>query len=328
MSVTIGEIEAAAARIAGRVRRTALEPSPTLSEAAGAEIRLKCEHQQLTGSFKLRGATNAILSLSEAERARGVVAVSTGNHGRALAHAAKAAGAPCHVCLSALVPAVKVEAVKALGAVVHVCGASQDEAEAEALRLAAREGLTMISPFDHADVIAGQGTLGLELSEQFPEIETAVIPLSGGGLLSGVATALKARRAGAARVIGVSQERGPAMAESLKAGRPVEVTETPTLADSLGGGIGLPNRLTFGLVKALMDQLVLVSEAEIAAGIRHAYWAERQVIEGGAAVGVGALLAGKVRSTGPTAVLMCGRNIDMALHHRIVSGEDVDLLDG
>ncbi|MEL6978696.1 MAG: hydroxyectoine utilization dehydratase EutB [Pseudomonadota bacterium] len=325
-AVTIEDIDAAAERIAGRVRRTALTPSPSLSERSGAEIRLKLEHQQITGSFKLRGATNALLSLDEAARARGVVAVSTGNHGRALAHAAQAEGAPCHICLSSLVPANKVEAIKALGATVHIAGVSQDEAEAHALRLAEERGLTAISPFDDARVIAGQGTLGLELAEQFPEIETALIPLSGGGLLSGVALALKARRGGAVRVIGVSQERGPAMAESLKAGAPVEVEELPTLADSLGGGVGLPNRLTFALVRSLMDELILVSEAEIAAGIRHAYWAERQVIEGGAAVGIAALLSGKAAPRGPTAVLTCGQNIDMALHHRIISGEDVDLM--
>jgi len=307
-------------RIAGRVRCTAMVASATLSERSGTPIHLKLEHRQTTGSFKLRGATNAVLALDDDGRRRGVVGVSTGNHGRGLAYAAQQAGVRCVICMSSLVPRNKVAAIEALGAEVRIVGSSQDEAQEEVDRLVAGEGLTMLPPFDHPDIIAGQGTLGLEVMEQLPATENVLVPLSGGGLISGVALAVKTVNP-RARVIGVSMERGAAMYQSQKAGTPVAVEELETLADSLGGGIGLDNRYTFGLVRDLVDDIVLLSEAEIAEGIWHAYWKEQEVIEGSGAVGIGALLAGKVTVTGPTVVLVTGRNIDMKLHHRLISGE-------
>jgi threonine dehydratase len=183
----------------------------------------------------------------------------------------------------------------------------------------------MIPPFDDPRVVAGQGTLGLEMLEAVPDLECVLIQLSGGGLIAGVAAALKAKVPGL-RVVGVSMERGAAMATSLAAGRPVQVEELATLADSLGGGIGLANRVTFPMVRDLVDDVVLLGEPEIAAGVRHCYWQERQVVEGAGAVGVAVILAGRVRLRGPTMLLLSGANIDMRLHHRIVSGEDVDLL--
>ena len=285
---------------------------------------LKLEQQQITGSFKLRGATNAILSLTSAEQERGVVGVSTGNHGRGLAHAAKDAGLRCIICMSSLVPQNKVEGIEALGAEVRIVGHSQDDAQVEVDRLVEEEGMTMLPPFDHPDIIAGQGTLGLELLEALPEIETLLVPVSGGGLIAGVALAAKALKP-SVHVVGVTMERGAAMYECQRAGRPISVPELPTLADSLGGGIGLMNRYTFALVRDLVDELVLVSEAEIARGIRHAYWEERQIVEGSGAVGIAALLSGRVTGSGVTAVIVSGCNIDMSLHHRIVSGEDVDV---
>jgi threonine dehydratase len=320
----LAEIEAARARIAGTIRPTPTDASASLGSVAGAPVFLKCEHHQHTGSFKLRGAANAVALLDAGARGRGVVTASTGNHGRALAHAARAAGMRAVICLSRLVPENKVGAIAALGAEVRIVGRSQDDAQAEAERLAAEEGLAMVPPFDDPRVVAGQGTLGLELLEAVPELSCVLVPLSGGGLIAGVAAALKARRPGV-RVVGVSMGRGAAMAASLRAGRPVAVEEVPTLADSLGGGIGLDNRVTFGMVRELVDEVVLVDEAEIAAGVRHCYWQERQVVEGAAAVGVAALLAARVRPAGPAAVLLSGANIDMGLHHRVVSGEDVDL---
>lgn len=319
------EILEARNRLAGRVRHTPLELSASLSGVAGAPVHLKHEHHQATGSFKLRGATNAVLKLDAAARERGVVGVSTGNHGRGLAWAARDAGVRCVICLSRLVPANKVEAIRALGAEVRIVGRSQDEAQAEVDRLVAADGLTMIPPFDHRDVIAGQGTLGLEIVEELPDLGTVVVPVSGGGLVSGIALAVKTANP-AARVVGVSMERGAAMIESRRAGQPVAVEEQPSLADSLGGGIGLDNRFTFAMVGALVDDLVTVSEAEIAAGVRHAYWQEREVVEGAAAVGVAALLADRLACAGPTVLLLSGRNVDMTLHHRLVSGEDVDLV--
>jgi threonine dehydratase len=180
--------------------------------------------------------------------------------------------------------------------------------------------MTMVPPFDHPDVIAGQGTLGLELLDDLPDVETVMIPLSGGGLASGVAAALKAQRSDI-RTFGVSMERGPGMYLSLKAGKPIFSEELPTLADSLGGGIGLDNRYTFPMIRDLIDGIVLLSEAEIAAAIRHAYWHEREVIEGSGSVGIGAILASKVALTGPTVIVVSGRNIDMDLHHRLISGQ-------
>jgi len=321
--VNLPEIEAARERIAATVRSTPVNPSPTLNELAGVPVHLKLEHQQITGSFKLRGAANAVAQLNDAQKAAGVVGVSTGNHGRGLAYAAREAGVRCIICMSELVPQVKVEGIKAQGAEVRIVGRSQDAAQREVDKLVA-EGMTMIPPFDHRDVIAGQGTLGLEVLDQVPEAETIVVPLSGGGLIAGVAAAAKASQPDI-RIIGITMERGAAMIASLNAGHPVEVEEVPTLADSLGGGIGLDNQFTFGMAQALVDETVLLTETEIAAGIRHAYWQERQIIEGSGAVGIAAILAGKLTLQGPTVLILSGGNIDMHQHHRIAGGEDIDL---
>ncbi len=323
-AVTIARIEAARDRISKTIYRTRTERSASLSDLARVPVYLKLEHQQRTGSFKLRGATNAVLSLSEEEKARGVVGVSTGNHGRGLAYAARQNGVRCIVAMSELVPQNKIDGIRAQGAEVRIIGQSQDDAQVEVDRLVAEEGMIMIAPFDHPDIIAGQGTLGLELAEDLPELECAIVQVSGGGLISGVAAALKARLPNI-RVIGVSMERGAAMYECQKAGQPVYVEEMKTLADSLGGGIGLDNAYTFAMTRDLVDDIVLISETEIAQAIRHAYWQESQIIEGSGSVGIAALLAGKCRPTGPTAVLLSGGNIDMKLHHRIASGEDVDV---
>lgn len=322
--VDLGEIERARMAIAGTVRTTPVNNSSSLSGLAGVPVHLKLEHMQITGSFKLRGAANAVASLSKEERRRGVVGVSTGNHGRGLAYAARAAGVRCIICMSQLVPEAKIDGIKAQGAEVRIVGHSQDEAQVEVDRLVAEDRMTMIPPFDHRGIIAGQGTLGLELLEQVPDVTTVLVPVSGGGLISGVAATLKARRPDI-RIVGISMERGAAMHACLKAGKPVFVEELATLADSLGGGIGLNNQLTFVMTRDLVDDLILVSETEISAAIRHLYWQERQIVEGSGAVGVAALLAGKVTSPGPVAVILSGGNIDMKQHHRIISGEDVDV---
>lgn len=310
--------------IAGRVRRTPLANSESLTAAVSSPVHLKLEHHQLTGSFKIRGATNAVANLSDVQRAAGVVGVSTGNHGRGLAYAASAAGVRCVVCMSQLVPSNKVNAIRALGAEVRIVGKSQDEAQHEVDRLVDEEGMTMLPPFDHADVIAGQGTLGLEIVEDLPEVDTVLVPLSGGGLVAGVALAVKTARP-AARIVAISMQRGAAMIESVRAGAPVQVEEAPSLADSLGGGIGLDNRYTFDMVRALVDDFVLVSESDIADAMRHAYFEERQVVEGGGAVAIAALATGAVRDPGVTVALLSGCNVDMGLHARIVAGENPDL---
>jgi threonine dehydratase len=324
--ITLADVCAARRRLADRVERTPLALSLNLTERVAAPVHLKLEHRQITGSFKLRGATNALLALTEDARARGVVAASTGNHARSLAHAAKAAGVRCVACMSHLVPANKIEGIRRLGAEIRIVGRSQDDAQNEADRLVAEEELTMLPPFDHPDIIAGQGTLGLELLEDCPELAAVLVPLSGGGLIGGVALVVKTAKP-EVRVIGVSMARGAAMHSSLAAGRPVEVEELPTLADSLGGGIGLANRWTFQMVRALVDGIVLLEEAEIAEAIRHTYWQEQEVIEGAGAVGIAALLTEKVRPEGPIVAVLSGRNIDMALHQRLIAGEDVRLDD-
>lgn len=319
MPIGYGDILHARRRIAATVRVTPMEPSPSLSARLGVPVHLKLEHRQATGSFKLRGATNAVLSLSPAERGRGVVGVSTGNHGRGLAQAAAANGVPVTVAMSRLVPENKVAAIRDLGATVIIAGESQDEAQEEVDRLVAQDGLTMIPPFDHPAIVAGQGTLGVEAMEQVPDAATVLVPVSGGGLAAGVALAVKTANP-RARIVGLTMENGAAMHASLAAGAPVQVPEVASLADSLGGGIGLDNAHTFAMVRDLVDEIVLLSEAEIAEGIRHAYWQEGEVIEGGGAVGLAAVLAGKVAADGPTVILLTGRNIDPRLHFAVLSG--------
>ncbi|MFI0844219.1 hydroxyectoine utilization dehydratase EutB [Mesorhizobium sp. IMUNJ 23232] len=322
-AITLSEIEAARLRIEGKVEPTATVPSASLSEIAGAPVFLKMEHRQTTGSFKLRGASNAVARLDANARRRGVVAASTGNHGRALAYAAKLEGVRAVICMSRLVPSNKIAEIRRLGADIRIVGDSQDDAQDEADRLVETDGLTMVPPFDNTDVIAGQGTLGLEMMEAVPAVKTVLVQLSGGGLAAGVAAAVKGLSP-AIRVIGVSMQRGAAMKASLDAGRPMLVEEVPTLADSLGGGIGLANRFTFGMCRKLLDDVVLLTETEIAAGIRHAYAMEREIVEGAGAVGIAAILAGKVKLEGETIVLLSGRNIDMDLHRRIVGGDWVE----
>ncbi|MFS2014223.1 hydroxyectoine utilization dehydratase EutB [Azospirillum sp. CT11-132] len=317
--IGLEDVFRARARLAGRIAATPTVTSPSLTARCGAPVFLKLETRQTTGSFKLRGATNALSALPREALATGVAAASTGNHGRALAHAAAQAGVRCVVCMSALVPSNKVEGIRALGAEIRIVGRSQDDAQVEVDRLVREEGFATVPPFDHADVIAGQGTLGLEIIEAVPDAELLLVPLSGGGLIAGVALAAKALRPGL-RVIGVSMERGAAMHASLKAGRPVLVEELETLADSLGGGIGLDNRYTHRIAASLLDDVVLLTEDEIAAGIEHAYSAEQEIVEGAGAVGIAALLAGKVTPRGPTIALLSGRNIAMDLHRRIITG--------
>ena len=316
--VTLHDITAARARIGPHIIPLRVTPSLSLQARFGKPVLLAHEYLQTTGAFKLRGAMNAILQLEAG--ASGVTAVSTGNHGRALAYAARQAGVPCIICMSELVPQNKIDGIRALGAEIRIVGKSQDEAEHEARRLVAEQDFTMIPPFDHPHVIAGQGTLGLEMLEQVPDLDTVLVQLSGGGLIAGIALAIKSQKKDV-RVVGISMQRGAAMIESLAAGHPVEVEELPTLADSLGGGIGLDNAWTFDLVRDYVDATVTLDEDEIADGIRHAYFEEQVIVEGGGAVGLGALLAGKVEPGEKTVVLLSGRNIDMETHRKIVNRE-------
>lgn len=323
MEVTLADILAARRRIRGLADGTPFVPSPFMAARTGREFLLKLETAQPTGAFKLRGALNAVLALPG--DAPGVVCCSTGNHGRAVAHAAAERGMRAVVCLSQLVPKAKVDGIRALGAEVRVIGTSQDEAMAESLRLRDAEGLVEVPPFDDARVIAGQGTVGLEMLEARPDLDMLLVPLSGGGLAAGVAVAAKAINP-KVRVIGITMDRGAAMYQSVRAGRPVEVPEVPSLADSLGGGIGLDNRLTFPLCRDLLDDILLVSEEEIRDAMQVLYFEDRIVAEGAAVVGLAAVLSGKAPAPrGPVATIVTGRNPDMGVFTRIVSGEDVTL---
>lgn len=272
----------------GRVVRTPLIRSESLSRRFGCEAWLKLETLQPIGAFKLRGATFAMSKLTDEQRQRGVVTCSTGNHGRAIAYAGSKLGVNTIICLSRLVPANKVAAIRALGAEVRIIGNSQDEAEVEALRLVEEQGMTYLPPFDHPDIIAGQGTIGLEILEDLPQVNTIFAGLSGGGLLGGIGIAVKSVNP-AVELIGVSMDRGAAMVASLEAGRPVQVTEYESFADSLGGGIGLTNRYSFEVVRRVMDQSYLVSEDAIARAMVHFAEQEKMLVEGAAVVGVAAI---------------------------------------
>lgn len=311
-SITLRDIYLARQTIAGLARRTPLVRSPLLSEQTGAQVYLKLETMQETGAFKLRGAANRLLNLTADERQRGVITVSTGNHGRAVAFVAQKLGLRAMICVPTLVLPHKVAAMRLLGVEVVIHGKTQDEAEENALRLQSEQGLTMVSPFDDPYIIAGQGTIGLELLEDLPQIDTVVVPLSGGGLMAGIALALKSASP-TIRVVGASQALGPAMYLSMQAGKIVPVIEEKTLADSLMGGIGLENHFTLALCQQLVDEVVLLSEAEIGQTMAFALHQEHQVVEGGGAVAMGALLHNKVANLGRTvAVVVSGGNADMA----------------
>ena len=323
MQPTLADIHAAANTIRGIADATPLVPSPFMSERAGAEFLLKLENMQPIGAFKLRGALNAVAGVGDAA---GVTCCSTGNHGRGVAYAARARGMRAVVCMSELVPQAKVDGIRALGAEVHIKGRSQDDALAQSLRLVREEGLVEISPFDDPLVIAGQGTIGLEILSARPDVTTLLVPLSGGGLAAGVALAAKAINPGI-RVVGITMDRGAAMYESIRAGKPVEVEEVASLADSLGGGIGLNNKLSFAMCRDLLDEVVLVSEDEIYHAMQVLYYEDRIVAEGACVVGLAAVLNGKVTLDGPSATIVTGRNLDMPIFTRIVTGQDVDLGD-
>jgi threonine dehydratase len=325
LSLDLADILAARRAIAGVAVRTPLVPSPHMSRIAGGDFLLKLETTQPVGAFKLRGAVNAIANIDA--DAIGVTCCSTGNHGRGVAYAARACGLRAVVCVSALVPQAKIDGIRALGAEVRIVGRSQDEAQAESRRLAREEGLVEISPFDDPLVIAGQGTIGLELMEDRPDLATVLVPLSGGGLAAGIALAVKAISA-SVKVIGISMDRGAAMHASIAAGRPVEVEEVASLADSLGGGVGLANRLSFPICRQLLDDVVLVTEEEIYGAMQTLYFEDRMVAEGASVVGIAAMKAGKLPSfDGPCATIVTGRNVDMTSFTDIIAGRSIKLGD-
>ncbi|MBS1269719.1 MAG: L-threonine dehydratase catabolic TdcB [Gammaproteobacteria bacterium] len=320
MPILVNDLYAARKNIAGIAVRTPLVPAWSMSNDE-RDVRLKLEITQPIGAFKLRGAANALANLSAEQSRKGVVCVSTGNHGRAVAYAAHRLGIPAYICMSKLVPENKVEAIESVGGNVKIGGSSQDEAQQEVNRLVREQGMTEVSPFDHFDVVAGQGTIGIELVEDNPELDTVIVPLSGGGLIAGVALAVKTLVPGV-RLIGLSMEKGAAMYESIRKGLPVEVEEHTSLADSLGGGIGLDNRYTFSMVRDLVDDIRTVPELYIAEAMRYLYRHEGWIAEGAGAIGLVPLLYDLDLALGRNiVVVVSGKNIDMDLFARVMGGE-------
>ncbi|MBI1218145.1 MAG: hydroxyectoine utilization dehydratase EutB [Rhodobacteraceae bacterium] len=322
MGIALADILAARRVIRGIADATPFVPSPFMTAVAGQDFLLKLENMQPVGAFKLRGALNAVMALPDT--VAGVTCCSTGNHGRGVAFAAAMRGMKAVICMSRLVPQTKIDGIRALGAEVRIVGATQDAAMMESRRLCAAEGLVEISPFDDPQVVAGQGTIGLEMLEARPDLTMILVPLSGGGLAAGVSVAAKAINP-RIRIVGISMDRGAAMHASLQAGHPVEVPEYASFADSLGGGIGLENRLSFPLCQRHLDAIVLVTEDEIRRAMQVLYFEDRIVAEGAAVVGLAAVLSGKVRPDGPTGTIVTGRNLDMETFTRIMAGQDVQI---
>lgn len=309
--VNLEDIHAAQQRIAAFVRPTPLRKSHDLSRELNAPIWLKMETMHDTGAFKLRGAANKLLTLDDTQKSRGVITVSSGNHGRAVAYMARQLKIRAVVCVTEIIPPEKVRGLRDFGADVIVHGKTQDEADAEARRLAQRDGLLFVSPFDDPHVIAGQGTIGLELLADRPDLEIVFVQLSGGGLMSGTARALKSLKPGIT-IVGVSLEHGAAMIESIKAGHIVEVDERPSIADALPGPIPADNKYTFAMCKELVDEFVQVREEEIVEAMRYALTHEKCLVEGGAAAGIAAMRKyGKDLNGRKTAALLTGNNVSL-----------------
>ncbi|MDH5760358.1 MAG: pyridoxal-phosphate dependent enzyme [Gemmatimonadota bacterium] len=297
--------------LAGIARGTPLVWSPGLSEVAGVPVHLKLENLQVTGSFKVRGAAARLTALGPAERSAGVVVSSSGNHGRAVAFVAERLGIPAVVCVPDWVDPVKLEAIRGHGARAVLSGGTFDEAEARALEIAAREGLTFVSAFDDPWVIAGQGTLALEIVEELPGTGHVLAALSGGGLVGGMAAAVRAP--GGPDLVAVTARRARVMWESLRAGRPVSLPEEETVAGALAGGIGEENRYSFDLVRSLVEEHVVVEEDEILDAIAFAFKELHVVVEGGGAVGLAAVLSRRWRpppgDARPVVIVVSGGNV-------------------
>lgn len=316
---TLHDVYRAHARIKSMILKTPLLASTDLTEKTGARsVHLKLECLQNTGAFKIRGAANKILSLSDEEKKNGVITFSTGNHGKAVAYVAGQAGVHAVVCLSEHVASYRAEMIKALGAEVSVKGHSQDEAEKNYQQLMEARGLIPVVPFDDPMIIAGQGTIALEILSKLPDTDVLMIQLSGGGLLAGIAMVAKSINPGI-HVVGLSLERSPAMLESLKAGIAVQVEEKDSIADSLLGGIGFDNRYTLPLVKKFVDEHVLISEEEIKDGMFYVFDKHRLIVEGAAALGVGVLMNRKINVKDKRVVaLLTGSSIHSKEYIRII----------
>jgi threonine dehydratase len=315
--ITLADVQAARERVTSSVYKTPCARSEMLSRMTGQNVFLKLENLQMTGSFKERGALNKIATLTETEAKRGVVAASAGNHAQGVAYHATQRGIRAVIVMPLTTPLVKVQATRGFGAEVVLHGANYDEACEEATRLCAAEGMTFIHPFDDPLVMAGQGTVGLELLEQVENLEAVVVPFGGGGLIGGIACALKESKP-SVRVVGVQTMKLPSMREAVAEGHPVTLPAGMTIADGIA--VRRAGDVTFPVVKKYVDEIVTVDEDEIASAILTLLEREKTLAEGAGAVALAALL--QQRTSLPkdtrTAVLVCGGNIDVTLLSRII----------
>jgi threonine dehydratase len=313
--VTAADVAAAAELLAGVVRRTPLEHSRGLADLVGGPVWLKCENLQRTGSFKIRGAYTRIARLSDEERARGVVAASAGNHAQGVALAARLLGAQATVYMPESAPLPKMAATRAYGATIEMLGQSLAEPLLAAAEHAERTGAVFIHPFDHLDVIAGQGTVGLEVLEQCPEVATVLVCAGGGGLVSGIAAAVKERRPDV-RVVAVQAEEAAALPGSLAAGRPVALESMSTMADGIA--VPRPTDLTFAHVQGLVDDVRTVSEEDLSRALLFCLERAKMVVEPAGVAAVAAVLADPRAFEPPLVAVVSGGNIDPVLLLKVV----------
>ncbi len=315
--VTLPDVQAALGRIRDQIYLSPCARSETLSRVTGTHAFLKLENLQMTGAYKERGALNKLLAMSAADRGRGLVAASAGNHAQGVAYHGGRLGVTTTIVMPETTPIMKVANTRAHGARIVLHGATYDDAYAEARRIERAEGLTFVHPFDDPDVIAGQGTIGLELLDQVPDLDAVLVPIGGGGLVSGVAVALKESRP-AIRVIGVEAEVLPCMRAARSAGAPVTIEGPSTLADGIA--VKRAGDLTYAHVERYVDEILTVSEEEIASAILYLLEREKTVVEGAGAVGVAALLQRKAAGLEGRRVvsIVSGGNIDVNLVARII----------
>ncbi len=314
--VTLDDIRAAQELLSGVVRPTPLEYSRALSDRVGSEVFLKCENLQRAGSFKIRGAYTRMARLSVEEKARGVVAASAGNHAQGVAMAAQLLGIEAKVYMPNGAPMPKLIATRAYGAEVEFVGTTIDECLLSALAWEAETGAVLIHPFDHQDIVAGQGTCGLEIMDQCPDVRTIIVPTGGGGLLAGIACAVKSSHP-EVRVLGVQAEQAAAYPMSLKAGRPVPVDTMTTMADGIA--VGCPGQVPYAMVEELVDGMDTVSEAELSRGLLFLLERAKLVVEPAGAAAVARLLDPSSRQLeGPVVAVLSGGNIDPLLLLRII----------
>jgi threonine ammonia-lyase medium form len=316
-SVTLDDIRAAREVVREVVRRTPMEPNRALGERVGGPVFLKCENLQRAGSFKIRGAFTRMSRLSSDERARGVVAASAGNHAQGVALAAQILGVSARIYMPLGAPLPKVQATLGYGAKIEFLGQTVDEALVAARAYADAEGAVLIHPFDHRDIVAGQGTVGLEIIEQCPDVETVLVCTGGGGLLAGIATAVRALRP-QARIVGVQAEGAAAYPASLAAGHPVALAAMATMADGIA--IGCPGAVPFELVRRHVDNVVTVSEEMISRALLFLLERAKLVVEPAGAVGVAALLDEALVAAlrPPVVAVLSGGNIDPLLMMRVI----------